>query len=331
MKRSILRAAMIALLLAGGMTSGAAAAPSRVETDAPATITLPFAPPLGVPIRYDFEMRTENGGQTQLVRSVDELTYSKADNGGFRLSWVTKSVRVEAPGPMQAILSKVYAVGVGVPLVIAVTPQGYAEALLNEADVRTVTETMLAKLVTSMDSEFADLPADARAIMAKIMGAVVEQQRTQSQEAFINAALESPRMMLRNIGPMLPGQPTTEEVEAAAPIGDGRIHYLTQSELRRYVPGSSAEVVLSSTANQADLKRLTDSIVGSMLAAITDPKMRAATESEIAKAGSMTFSDEAVMTIALPSGVTDSIRYRKQVAIPGRPMRIDTRSYTRVQ
>jgi hypothetical protein len=322
-------------VLAVGIVIGAdpaGAAPSLMAAaDAVATVTLPFDPPIDVPLRYTFEMRTENGKQGQIVRSVDELTYTRMSDGSYRLRWVTKSIEVEAPGPMQAVLSKVYGVGVGMPMVIAVTPQGYASDLVNETEVRGITETMLAKLVDSMDSEFATMPAAARAGMKQMIGALADQQRSQSREAFVSSALESPRMMLRNIGPMVPGRPSTETVEAPSPFGDGTIHCLAQSELRRYESGKSAEVVLSSTASPEDVKRMTASLVTRLLAGIADPAARSSAETELAKMGPMTISDEAVMTVSLPSGMTDSIRYRKQTSVPGRPTRIDTRSYTRTQ
>jgi hypothetical protein len=321
--------ATIALL--GGIAPATSAAPTRA-TDASITkkITLPFEPPIDVPLRYAFEMRSGNAGRQQIVKSLDELTYSRVDNGGYLLRWITKSIDVEAPGPMQAVLRKVYSTSINNPMIIAVSPQGFAQALVNEAEVRTLTDSMMTNLVGSMDAEFATLPPEARATMSRMMQALVDQQRKQSSEAFSNSALESPRMMLRNIPPMPPGQPIASAFEAPSPIGTGTVRFLAQSELRRYDPGKEAEVVLSSTVSPEDVERITKEIAQAMLAAISDPAARKAAEAKIAAMPAMSISEEAVMVVDLPSGMTRSIRYSKAIAIPGQSPRTDSRSYTRI-
>lgn len=258
------------------------------------------------------------------------MTYSRAENGGYLLRWVTKSIDVEAPGPMQAVLRKVYSTSINNPMIIAVSPEGFAQALVNEAEVRTLTDSMMTNLVGSMDAEFATLPPEARATMSRMMQALVDQQRTQSSEAFINSALESPRMMLRNIAPMTPGQPVASTFEAPAPIGTGMVRFLAQSELRRYDPGKEAEVVLSSTVSPDDVARITKEIAQAMLDAISDSPARKEVEAKIAAMPAMSISEEAVMVVDLPSGLTRSIRHSKAIAIPGQPARTDNRSYTRI-
>ena len=136
--------------------------------------------------------------------------------------------------------------------------------------------------------------------------------------------------MLPGLGPMVPGVPVTAQVEQASPLDGSLMHFLAQGELRR-VDATSAEIRISTTANPEDATRALAGFMAKMLAAITDSAQRQATEAGMAKLGPMTISDEAVMTIGLPSGAAEDVRYRKQLQIPGQPARIDTRSYVRAK
>ncbi len=322
-KRSL---ALLVLLAALPLAAAPTSAPP-----AAAAIRLPFDPPLGTVLRYDFEMRSEAGGQQrQRLRSADELTYSRAADGGYLLHWVTRSISVEAPGPMQAVLEKVYGIGVGTPMLIAVTADGEAREVVNAGEIRALSDRMMTTMVSSFDKEFAALPAAGRAMVGKMMTALVDQQRRQSDAAFAESLLEGPRLMLPGLAPLVPGVPVTGEVEQPSPLGGSAIHFLSQVELRR-IDAGRAEIVVSSNANPEDAKRAAAAFLAGMLASITDPAQRREAEAAIAGMGALDIGEEAVLTIALPSGVAEAVQYRKQVQLPGQPARIDTRSYVRAR
>ncbi len=317
--------AALAIVTAPTTTSAAPTTPPPTV----AAVTLPFAPPLDTPIRYDFEQRSEAGGvQRMRLRSVDDLTFRRADAGNYRLEWVTRSIAVEAPGPLQPMLEKVYGIGVNVPLLVTVSPEGAALAMENAPEIRALTDRMLTAMVGSLDSQFASLPAEGRATIGKMMAVMVDQQRQQSDAAFAESQMESPRMMFPGLAPLVPGVPTTREVEAESPLG-GRIRFLAQVELRRYEPGVVAEVRVSSIANPEDARRATTGLMARLFAAIADPVARAKAEADFAAMGPMAISDEAVIVLSLPSGIPETMHYSKRIAIPGQPVRTDSRSFTR--
>jgi hypothetical protein len=330
MSGRIWRAFVAALVLATA-PHAATAAPTPAPA-ASAAVTLPFNPPVNTPLRYDFEMRSLAGGvPRQVMRTVDELTYTRAEGGGYVLRWTSGSLRVEAPGPMQAVLEKTYAAMMGTPVLIAVNSAGAPERILNAAEVRTVAETALNTLVQSLDTQFATMPAEARTTVNKMMTALVDQQRQQSDAAFEESLMEGPRMMLPAPGPLVPGQPVSAEVQQPSPLGGGNIGFLAQIVLRAYKPGVSAEIVASSIANPEDTRRAMAGFVATMLSSIPDTAKRKQAEAELANMGPMSVSDEAVITLALPSGLTEQMQYQKQVTIPGQAPRLDTRSYVRIR
>ncbi len=324
------RAALLGLaVLIAPVAAAAATKPAATASDA---VTLPFNPPIGTPLRYAFEMRSEaEGQQRQRVRTIDELTYTRAEGGGYVLRWSSSALQVEAPGPMQKVLEKTYAATMDTPMLIAVSNEGVPERVINAADMRILTERALATLTQSIETEFAALPAKGRAAMGKMMTVLLDQQRQQSEAAFAANLMEGPALMLPAPGPLVPGQPHSSEVEQPSPLGGANIRFLAQVELRGYQPGVSAEIRASSVANAEDTKRAMSAFVAALLASIEDPAKRQEAEASVAKMGPLTISDEAVITVALPAGLTETMRYDKQVSIPGQPVRRDTRSYTRMR
>ena len=331
MRKASGRAALLALAMLIA-PAAAAATPATSPAAARDAVALPFTPPLGTPLRYAFEMRSEAGGQQrQRVRTIDELTYTRAEGGGYVLRWASSALQVEAAGPMQKVLEKAYAAAMGTPMLIAVSKDGVPENVINAAELRALTEKAMETLVQSFDTEFATLPAESRAAMNKMMTALLDQQRQQSDEAFAASLMEGPSLMLPAPGPLVPGRPQSSEVEQPSPLGGSNIRFLAQVELRGYQPGVAAEIHASSVANPEDARRAMAAFIGAMLAGIADPAKRQQVEASVANLGPMTISDEAVIKLALPAGLTEAMQYEKQVSIPGQQARRDTRSYTRMR
>jgi hypothetical protein len=326
------RVALLLAMLLAPIAAPVAAATTPAAAAASDAVTLPFNPPIGTPLRYDFEMKSEADGKLrQRVRTRDELTYSRAEGGGYLLRWSSGALQVEAPGPMQKVLEKTYAAAMGTPMLIAVSSEGVPERVINAAELRVLTEKALVTLVQSFDSEFAGIPAETRTALNKMLTAILDQQRQQSPEVFAESLMEGPLLMLPAPGPLVPGQAQSAEVEQPSPLGNGNIRFLAQVELRNYQPGVSAEIRASSAANPEDAKRAMAAFVTTLLAAIENPVQRQEAEASVAKMGPMAISDEAVITVALPAGLTETMRYQKQVTVPGQPVRLDTRNYTRAR
>lgn len=296
----------------------------------PDAITLPFDPPVFVPLRYAYEMRTERDSGVQTAGSIDELTYLPAAGGAYTLRWKTRSFSVDAPVPASTLLSQRLSLAKDHPLLIDISPQGVPRGVLNEAKVRATSNRMLGKTMARAEREMADMSVGSRDAMRRMLLDAAVTQRNKSPEAFADALLENPRLLLRNFGTLVPDETVTGQTEQRSRSGEAPMRFESRAELRSYVPGQSAMVVISSKALPADARRMMDAMVGPILAAIPDERQRDAARARIADMGEPTIRDDTVINFDLPSGTVRSMTRRKRFFIPGRGASVETRSFQRI-
>ncbi len=296
----------------------------------PAAVTIPFDPPMFAPLRYAYEMRTERDNGVQTIGSVDELTFLPGAAGGYTLRWKTRSVSVDAPAPARALLTRTLRLTKAQPLLLGISAQGVPVRILNEPKVRATADRMIARNGPAVEADFADVPLEGRAAMRQMMAGIAKLQREQSRDAFAETMLENPRLLLRNIGALVPGVAVEAQTEAASKVDQGRIRYRSRIEMRQYQPGKSVEVMISSVADAGDARRAMKAMIDPVLAAIPDPAQRQAAAARIADMGEPIITDESVLTIDLPSGLARSMVWRNQFYIPGRGSTTETRSYRRL-
>ena len=330
-------------LLAGGFAGGVALGAvllfivatidlgeQRRDEPLAAAVTIPFDPPLFAPLQYAYELRTERDSGVQTIAAVDELTFMPAAAGGYTLRWKTRSVTVDAPPPARALLTRTLRLTKAQPLMLDVSAEGVPVRIINAPKVRATADRMTTHGGAAVEGDFADVPPEGRAAMRRMIAGIARLQRQQSPEAFAEAMLENPRLLLRHVGPMVPGVAVEADTEAAAKPGQGRIRYRSRIELRDYRPGESVEVKISSIADADDARRAMKAMIDPILAAIPDPLQRQAAAARIAQMGEPTITDESVLTIDLPSGLARNMVWRNQFYIPGRGSTTETRRYRRL-
>jgi hypothetical protein len=98
-------------------------------------VTLPFAPPTGVPIRYDCTALRTVGGRPLTITTAHELQFAgTADKRSVR--WTVKSLAVSGDEPVRKMLQATGDMAVGQPVDIALTADGATAAITNEAALR---------------------------------------------------------------------------------------------------------------------------------------------------------------------------------------------------
>ena len=316
-------------LMAAGIVQAATPSPapstvSAADARQADAVTLPFAPPTGVPIRYRHERRSEYGGRVQAMTANELLQFARAGDG-YRLDWTSDVQSVTAPGPMQAVLTRIYRDLSKATMTINLTAQGHATGIANLADWRSRSNQALAAMVSAIDTEFSHLPASARDGVRLMMQGLAEQ----SDEQFLVSALQTAQLLFRINNPLRPGVPELTALESPLTIGEGSIPMLVRSELTDYQPGKSARIVISSAAEPQALGKFVRDFTLKLLAAIADPAARAKAEAEISKLPAPVLSEEVIQQISLPSGLPDRVEVRKTIAIAGQPPRTETRIFER--
>jgi hypothetical protein len=180
------------------------------------------------------------------------------------------------------------------------------------------------------DADFADVPENARAPLRKLVAEIETLQRGQSAQAFAEAVMENPRLLLRDVGLLVPGRTVLGRTDVVSRIDGEPVRFTNTAELRKYEPGRSAEIVITSVANSEDARRTMQAMIGPVLDAIPNKAERQAATARIAEMGDPTISDETVITVELPSGLARSMVWRKRLYMPGRGTTVETRSFRRV-
>ena len=184
-------AAVVATILIALSPAPAAVAPTldnpQTATDEP--ILLPFAPPLGRPIRYRTRKEVVKPSRTTAVWTISELTFSRRE-GGFRahVRWIDQGVE-GADAATQSAFRR-FMLEFQRPYVLLLDEDGAITGLENEdaywADMIRISQIVLRQgvnpstsaeheFVRSMMASFRDAPREARlALLTETVAPVVE-------------------------------------------------------------------------------------------------------------------------------------------------------------
>lgn len=296
----------------------------------PAQVTIGFRLPPGRRLRYVQDYRIERDSGVQSVASVEELAFRPARAGRWTLRWQTRSFTVTAPPAAHSALARSLRLTSRQPLQIRVSAMGGATALLNAAALRRAAERITGGTAGSAQRDLSEIPAEARDAARR---AIADRARTRAQDmgSFAETLLETPRLLLRGFGTLVPGKTVAGKIDLPSGVDPMRVRYSTQTLLRTVVPGRSAEVIVSATADPADARRVMAALLDPVLAAIPDAAQREAARVRIGEMGEPMIREDSVAIFDLPSGLPRTVTWRKRLFIPGRGTIIETRVFKRVR
>ena len=300
----------------------AAAALLLVAAAPEAAVTLPFAPPTGVPIRYDCTALRTLGGRPLTITSAHELQFAgAADKRSVR--WTVKSLAVSGDEPVRELLQATGSVVVGQPVDIALTPDGAAGAITNEAALRAHVRAATPAVKAAFVPMFAPAPETTRTALQALLDGELAALDPQTPEEFAASWLEVVEPLLGGEAPLVPGVVVEADVEAQAPIGGGALRYKLRYGLRDYVPGKSAQVFHDLTADPEDVQRYAAEMVAQMFPDAA-PGQNEATATR-AILSQMTSATQITSDISLPTGLRTRFSTATTTELPGRPKRIESR------
>ena len=309
---------LLALLRGSGAGMARAAAPE---------VRLPFAPPLGTPIRYAYLSRRWRRGMVQITRAVEEMTvFAAAD--GYRLQWVTRSAEQDATGehaaaiaPMLAVMNRLTATTIGRPLLFDLDQEGTLIGLANMAEWRAQQQMMLAGLADGMDEQFAGLAGTDRDSLAAIFANVVAEYAAQSDEQFLNDMADTPSMVLHG-GLSLPaGQDLDFTVSKPARLGDVMVNQQVGVRLDLHAGGRGARVQMKTAIDPADVLRLAQQLQ----ALATSADAQDAPAARLSDADAPDLREQTNQLILLPSGLVQRASFQRSAAAGGQLRRIEDR------
>ncbi|MEP9361017.1 hypothetical protein [Sphingomonas sp. KR3-1] len=254
--RSIPMAAAAALL-----ASLAPALPVAAQTSiapAPATIEVPFNPPLDTPLRYQVSTsRAARPGQPALaLRWVEELRFTRVE-GGFlaywRMDWASLPPEMRSPAvaPMVKPLT-------GEPIALELDATGTVLRVHDWPAAR-------AKILAAVEGTRPLVPA---AVAAQVMPKVREMYEALTAETAVP-------MILKNLGPvfefggvsMAPGEVRSGQVEQPVSIGGGTVTANMSLTLSALEAGRTATFVSRREIDKESMQRLMERVIAQFGAA----------------------------------------------------------------
>ena len=295
-------------------------------------VTLPFKPPLDVPLRYawTFESRWANGRQ-QKIKSTDQLIFAQRPGGGYTLRWTAGDFSVEAPEAERVALLATLAPIQGRTMVIEISPAGEVTGIANLAEIRALTEKAYAGAIALGDARYPDAPPEFRRMIQQMMRDLLARQRKMSDAQVREQILGNARDLLDQPGPLKPGVPRAGKLARPSDVDGSTVHYTTQTILQSYEPGRSAEILLVGQAADADATRVVRNLVQPALAAVADRQKRAQMQADLDALPDSSMSLQITRTIDLPSGLPSQTSRISRLMIPGGDEATDVSTYRRVQ
>ncbi|TFU06059.1 hypothetical protein EUV02_03320 [Polymorphobacter arshaanensis] len=285
-------------------------------------VTLPFAPPNGVPIRYDCTALRTLGGRPLTITSAHELQFAgAADKRSVR--WTVKSLAVSGDEPVRQMLQATGDIAVGQPVDIALTADGATAAITNEAALRAHVRAATPAVKATFVPVFAPAPEATRTALQTLLDDELAALDPQTPEEFAASWLEVVEPLLGGEAPLVPDAVVKADVEAQAPIGGGALRYKLRYGLRDYVPGKSAQVFHDLTADPEDVQRYAAEMVAQMFPDAA-PGQNEATATR-AILSQMTSGTQITSDISLPTGLRTRFSTATTTELPGRPKRIESR------
>lgn len=319
MRFSVVALAGMALLLV-------AAAPI-VATDG--AVTIGFAPPPGTPISYRCTAVRTIGGREQTLATVNELVFAGTTDADRTLRWTVKSLAVTGDEPIRTMLQKTGDIAVGQPVEIALANDDRDATITNLAALRTHVDAAVPVVKPALSPLFAPAPAATREALAAMLDNELGSIDADTPEAFTAAWLDGIEPLVGGEAPLIPGHVVEDEVDAAAPIGDGALRYKLRYGLRDYVPGKSAVVFHTLTSDPADVQRYARAFVDKLFPDAGAPGQNEATAT-LAILSQMSSTTELASEISLPTGLRTHFTSATTTVIPGRPKKLESRDCTLV-
>lgn len=299
--------------------------PLALLLGAAAPVTLPFAPPTGVPIGYDCSAQRSLGGRPVTVNTRHELRFAGSGDDR-RLRWTMTALTVDGDAPVRQILQAAGDVAVGQPVDIALSAAGAATAIRNEAELRATVRAAVPGVRQAIAPLIAPAPGAARDVLQALLDDELDALDPASSEAFAARWLETVEPLLGGEAPLVPDEVVETQVDAEAPIGGGALRYQLRYGLRDYVPGKSAVLFHTMTADPEDVQRMAEALVAQLFPDAAPGQNEAtATRAMLAQ---MTSSTDMTSTISLPTGLRASFATTTRTTLPGRPARSEGRRCT---
>jgi hypothetical protein len=226
--------------------------------------------------------------------------------------------------PIRTMLQKTGDIAVGQPVEIALANDDRDATITNLAALRAHVDAAVPAVKAALEPLFAPAPAETRDALAAMLDNELGSIDADTPQAFTAAWLDGIEPLIGGEAPLVPGKVIESEVDAAAPIGDGALRYKLSYGLRDYVPGKSAVVFHTLTADPADVQRFARAFVDKLFPDAGAPGQNEATAT-LAILSQMTSTTELVSSISLPSGLRTHFSSATTTVIPGRPKKIESR------
>lgn len=314
-------AAALALLRGGD-------SPARIGAGRPA-VALPFAPPLGQPIRYRYDSTRQRNGMDQITRADAEMVLVAADHG-FRADWTNRALTYSARGPSAAhigpmlrAMNHLMSAGIGRPMRFELDHAGAIIGLGNIAEWRAEQNRLLQGLTATAEQQFADLPDAGRAALAAVMTNLARHYQQQDDAQFIAAAGETPAMILHGGLTMPAGVALVDQITQPARLGDLDLDRTLRLRLDINRTGQWARLHMTATSDSDAVGDLVGKHLAALLEGTGIDGSRAA--------GPIRLTETATQLIALPSGLVQRATWQRRLAMPGRTHRLETRNIRRLE
>jgi len=288
-----------------------------------AAVTIGFNPPVGIALHYDCTAVRTIEGRAQTLAGRHTLQFAATTPRSLR--WTMTALAVTGDEPVRKLLQAVGDITVGQPVEITLTPEGSALAISNEPTLRAHVAAMAPAVAASFEPIFAPAPEAARQALESLLADELAALAPSTPEAFAASWLEAVEPLLGGEAPLVPDAVVEADVEAQAPIGGGALRYKLRYGLRDYVPGQSAQIFHTLTADPVDVQRYAAAFVAQMFPDAGAPGQNEATATQ-AMLSMMTSTTEIVSDISLKTGLRTHFSTTTTTTIPGRPPRTESRT-----
>ena len=310
----LLACALIAIPLAAPAAAAPAAPAAR---EASGEVTIPFAPPIGLPLRYRSERQIFNvAGSQQTLRdqtvAEEELVFTEKNAEGYVLRWTTTSAKVQTSPDRQRLMEQVMGAAVNKPLLIQTDMAGRPVSIRNFDEFRAMLVSTLDAAEAAIDTQFASRPPAERENIRKIFAGFLDMYRNMTDEQANSLLLEEANMILGLGGATLaPGRPATFQTKITLPMVNTEVDVMGRIELRAYDANQTATVVVSTATSPDGVKAAAAAYLDKALVGL-DPTQREVVSAGVRKLESFSLTDELVLTIASSDGVPQQAEYRKR-------------------
>ncbi len=245
----------------GGLAAGGAAlmlrststnvAPALLAAVPGTKITLPFSPPVGVPIRYEQQLTAADEFANVRTSGPMTLTFVNAAAGGYVMRWETEASSAESSAEGDLGIKVTAPASV---VVVAVSHSGTVTGLVNMAEVRAADSKPIKIDSMKRVEPDSDAAGWTTAFMAVMQQRAADERKKTPDSQIAAGIIESASQLLPQLGLLTVGVPRLGNDTLPENIATTAKQYPTQTLLTRYVPGHSADIVITSLAEDPDAK-----------------------------------------------------------------------------